>query len=724
MKLFKLLPVFGMMLLGLCSCNNNQNQVDPNKPNQATGTIQHDGRVGYQVFVSSFCNGNPKNDGSITADIDGIIKKLDFLKEQLNVEVLWLTPIHNASTYHGYDVTDYRSVKIDFGGMEAYQKLLDEAHKRGMYVMLDLVINHTSKNAEWFYRSSNREEGYRDYYRWTKTRVTDNRYRYKDEFYYACFVDNLPDLNWDSPKLYAEMLEICKSYIDMGVDGFRVDGAKHVYNYSTDFGAMELYEGSDNLGELNWNANLNFFNKLNKDLKAYDKDCFVTLEVLDYSSDAISHYLKQGVDSCFDFSTRKNIIDNINSSHGEAIPFAYESNQNKFMANNQNTLNSLILSNHDMNRAINDLGFNDKKAKTAAALTMLMPGLSWIYNGDELGMSGTLNSENYGDLGYRQRYKWQDESELASIIYQNNNSNDWDAHNKKIKSAEEQASDPTSMLSFYKAITNLKANDNVFRYGDFKPINLDYSVSSFTRTYNGKTYLVAINTSSDSKAISYSFNNAKEIFKYGGKMGDNQIILDGYGMVVIQISNPTIPNIDKVVFHYKGPKDYELCEYSTGKPRWIKLSAGKDGYRTCELDVKGKDLIDIEFLFGKEANGVIETLGKQRVMLKDDGNRICNIYVDDTARSVSYEVAIDKSWPFKDGQEIKVWAWQTDGAPGSFYNAKVENGKVLFTLDKALDNLILVVFDKGAAASWDNKKAQTIDLKCSGGKITTPISWK
>ena len=223
---------------------NNPDNPDINNPDKpdnpyvptGDGCILKDGRVGYQIFVNTFADGNKENNKPTdSGDIEGIIDNLDYLKTYLNVEVLWLTPIHKAASYNGYDPSDYRSVKAAFGGMEAYEKLLEEAHKRGIYVMLDLVINHTSATAEWFRESKAGNELYKDYYRWSDTKHGDKWYpNSKDDptaYYYGLFWDQMPDLNYDSPKLYNEMLDICKGWIDKGVDGFRIDGAKHVYNY-------------------------------------------------------------------------------------------------------------------------------------------------------------------------------------------------------------------------------------------------------------------------------------------------------------------------------------------------------------------------------------------------------------------------------------------------------------------------------------------------------------
>ncbi len=523
MKKITILPLIGLAL-ALASCGGEKKD-----------GIKNEARIGYQVFVDTFANGNKANDlNNISGDINGVIDNLDYLKDNLNIEVLWLTPVHRSGSYHGYDVDDYRSIREAFGGMESYTKLLTEAHKRGIKVMMDLVINHTSKNNEWFLKSMAKEKEYRDYYRWTPTRVTNDRYKLNGEYYYALFWDGMPDLNYDNPKVYDEMLEVCKFWMDKGVDGFRVDGAKHVYNYDTSKG-MELYEGSDNLATLNYNKNLEFFNKFSKDIKKLNKNAFLTLEVLDNSSSAYSGFYEQGIDSCFDFQTKNSIISNVGAGSGEMISYSYSTLIDDLDDKNPDMLNSLILSNHDIDRVMSKLSNNTEAAKASAAIQMLLPGLSWIYNGDELGMSGVKVTDNNGDLAYRQPYKWGNEYD-TSIIRLGGTSNEYDEHNRGIKPAAMQLKDPDSMLSFYKAITTLKANDKVIKYGSFEPISLGRAVCAFTRSLDGTTYLCLVNTNNKPSKVSYDFTDGNII--YASKeitLASDSTTIPSYGTAVIKV---------------------------------------------------------------------------------------------------------------------------------------------------------------------------------------------
>lgn len=701
----------------------NDTTTEEPRPFPEGRSIKNDARVGYQIFVDTFANGDLTNDsGVISGDIQGITQNLDYLKTNLNVDVLWLTPVHESGSYHGYDVDDFYTIRESFGGLDAYRELLEEAHKREIFVMLDLVINHTSTTNEWFKKSAAGNSKYRDYYRWTSTKVTDSRYEKNGAYYFAVFWDQMPDLNYDNEATYNEMLDVCKYWLDLGVDGFRVDGAKHVYNYG-DWGGKELYEGSDDLGALNFNKNLEFFNKLHTDLVAYDSDCFMTLEVLDYSSDTIAYYLEQGVDSCFDFAMRGNIVGSVNNGTGSNLAGVYSNELINFNAKNGNNLNSLILSNHDINRVMSDVG-SDDKAKVCAAIQMLLPGLSWIYSGDELGMTGTNNGKDNGDLGYRQPYIW-DNKYQTSIISLTGNTNGYDSHNSSLASASSQLLDSNSMLRFYKDMTNLKSNDDVISFGDYQNVYLDDAICSFTRSYKGKTYLCCINTSSASKTVNYSLSGSKLVYSNKASNTTSSITLQGYGVIVIETEDLEPVDLASVVIHYKGNSEYNVWEWSTSTGRWVNFDGvDSEGYKTATINIEGLDLVYFRFLIGKDTgSGYVTDGGDRSYILKDDGDRICHIYIDSTG-TLPYQmkIDIDSSWGISSSDTIGIWAWK-DGVDGSWISASIVNNQIVFDLPRDLDYIIIAVMNS-STVDWNNKRKQTVNLTVSNGEVITAITWK
>ncbi len=723
MKKLFIIFVLCCFLSACTQVETTQNTTTTQKKETLT-SISEDGGVGYQIFVSTFANGNPNvtiSDGHATGDIKGITNNLDYLKDTLNVDVLWLTPIHDSPSYHCYDVTDFNSINEGFGGFNAYQELLEEAHKRNIYVMLDLVINHTSTANEWFMNSTKKDSTYRDYYRWSDTAISSNYYLASGSYYYALFWDQMPDLNYDNHEVYNEMVDVCKFYLDLGVDGFRVDGAKHVYNYG-DWGSKEL---PDKTNEENYQSNLNFFKNLSTDLKAYDEDCFLTLEVLDYDSNIIADYVSQGVDSCFDFSMRNTIVDGINNNKGETIASTYSTQLAKLDRLNETNKNSLILSNHDITRVLTDLGDSTEKAKLAAAIQMTLPGLSWIYNGDELGMSGYKSGSSYEDLGLRQPYKWGNAYETSTISL-GSNSNAYDSYNQNLDSAVDQLNDESSMLMTYSKLTALKANDPVIKHGDFEVANLDASLCSYTRTYNGVTYLVVNNTSSKKINFTYDLADSQIIYNNGASITETGGEINAYGTVVIRTAAIEVADVDKVVIHYDIDNDYKIWEWSTCTGRWVDFtSTDSDGNKTATIDVKNLNLTHFKFLIGKETESdwLIDG-GNRSYIIIDSGNKTFDIYIkgnDTSDKNINIDVNPD--WDIKEDSKYFVWTWST-GISGSWIEANYIDSKLTFTVPYNIENCVIVEFPSSTVKpDWANKTKQTVDLKINGDSIAS-VTWK
>jgi glycosidase len=181
--------------------------------------------VFYEIFVRSFKDSNKDGIG----DFNGIVQKMDYL-ESLGVNALWLMPIFPSPSYHGYDVTDYYDVNPQYGSMEDFKNLLDEAHKRDIRVVIDLVINHTSSQHPWFEEANSSPQSvYRDFYIWSPEPKSNLWHQGKDAFYYGYFWEGMPDLNFNNPAVTSEIFKVLSFWLkDVGVDGFRVDAAKHL----------------------------------------------------------------------------------------------------------------------------------------------------------------------------------------------------------------------------------------------------------------------------------------------------------------------------------------------------------------------------------------------------------------------------------------------------------------------------------------------------------------
>ena len=498
--------------------------------------------IGYQIFVASFRDSN----GDGIGDIRGIIDSLDYLKD-LGTDVLWLTPIQKSDSYHGYDISDYLAVDKRFGTIEDYRELIFKAHKKGMKVIMDLVLNHTSKGNQWFVNSQwgatseGTKNEWRDIYTWkykddmidkyvngayTKVRVEDdarssNPSWYRDGesnyYYYGKFGSGMPEINYQNSRTRDLVIEMAKYWLSFGLDGYRLDAIKHIFMRDecyqngdiiiSDTGSKQAYD--DEKGQYvtkdydyssNLTKNVTWWKEFAMRLKADYPNCFLVGENFDGWGTRTAPYY-QAIDSQFNFSNYYHIPALIyaNGSVGGYADKQPKETFNPFAADTailddvtpplvipggkrSDFIDGAFTSNHDVMRAINQVnglpngkpgetsaldkvtGAGDQvnKAKIHAAITLLNRGISWIYYGDELGMSSNIDqhipkygNENCEDIWYRQPFLWQDTS-----IRANYKSGQYlfelDSYNKTLANMEAQAQDPNSMLNWYKGLSEIK----------------------------------------------------------------------------------------------------------------------------------------------------------------------------------------------------------------------------------------------------------------------------
>ncbi|MDE6585831.1 MAG: InlB B-repeat-containing protein [Clostridia bacterium] len=521
--------------------------------------------VGYQIMVSSFAD----SDGDGLGDIQGILDNLDYLDKDLNVDVLWLTPIQESDSYHGYDIIDYCSVDPKFGTMEQYQELLDECHKRGMKVIMDLVLNHTSMNNVWFQKSAKMvketgEDGkvvdYRNFYHWRNhetEKLTSTWYAYSEYAYsyYAKFGTSMPELNYDYTGTRNAVLDVTKFWLDMGVDGFRMDAVKHIYMQDevtpspSDIIISDYDEATKTDYSTNVTKNMDFFCWLIDGIKKINPNAYVVGENFDGHAYNVAPYYK-AFDGMLDFYSYYNLAQ-IAGHMGWAQGFAGQkragepggdqekiaeitgTNTNKLLTNYWNlndvmktnakygnqVTNSLFTSNHDVHRLLNNVAggltaadvvtaatANEAKqrALTTIAAMMTLPGISWIYYGDELGMSsnygtGESKTSPHVDRQYRQPFKWSKSAGKYTTSYSIPGDKtyyvEWDSYNKTLPGVAEQKATNGSFLKEVMGWTKLKSEDPVIRYGDYTYCSFDNNgdIMSFKRSYEGKTYWVICN---------------------------------------------------------------------------------------------------------------------------------------------------------------------------------------------------------------------------------------
>ena len=511
--------------------------------------------VGYQIFVASFRD----SDGDGMGDIRGIINSLDYLKD-LGVQCLWLTPIQKSDSYHGYDISDYYAVDEKFGTVNDYRELIYKAHKAGMKVIMDLVLNHTSKSNVWFKNSqwaktSKDQNGntieLRNVYHWkyeteevskynktagnwsTKITVKDdalstNPSWYRDGlshyYYYGKFGSGMPEINYEYQPTRDLVKNMAKYWLSFGLDGFRLDAVKHIYmkDEVADTGSdviikdvgqrtyFDTEKGKEETVDFDYSSDLNknvtWWKEFSSDLKKTYPNCFLVGENFDgYGNRTAAYY--QALDSQFGFNHYYHIpgslllygpgsYANKEPNEGDA---AFRSSSAEYWVDGVQAadlpggyrpdyIDGSFTSNHDVMRAINHAAYKGTekkgdvvetidqdnitstadqiaKAKIAAAVTMLTPGLSWIYYGDELGMSSNTNThvskygnENSKDIWYRQPFKWGGEAAKDIVDYRAGGYKiEWDENNKNnVKDTEQQKADASSMLRYYQALGKIK----------------------------------------------------------------------------------------------------------------------------------------------------------------------------------------------------------------------------------------------------------------------------
>ena len=403
--------------------------------------------VFYEIFVRSYCD----SDGNGIGDFNGITSKLDYL-QSLGITGIWLMPINPSPTYHGYDVLDYYSVNPQYGTMDDFKNMLAEAHKRGIRVIIDLVLNHTSSQHPFFVdANSSPQSPYRDWYVWVDSSPGNHWYSGISGYYYAYFGSDMPDLNYKNPDVTAEMDKVVRFWLkDVGIDGFRIDAVKYL-----------IEEGPKLEDTQSTHAWLRKFHTMYKD---ENPQAYTVGEVYGAGAFGAKGYTGDQLDQVFNFEMAGGIsgsaLGGSNTGINSAITFALQDMPRGEYAT--------FLSNHDQNRIMSTLSGNVGKAKVAASLLLTSPGTPFIYYGEEIGMEGEKPDENIrlpmqwseeDNAGFTTGVPWQ---ALAADYQQTN--------------VADETTDPNSLLSYYRNLILIRNQHPALRTG---------SISSVTTTNRG-----------------------------------------------------------------------------------------------------------------------------------------------------------------------------------------------------------------------------------------------
>jgi glycosidase len=417
--------------------------------------------VYYELFVRSFAD----SDGNGIGDFNGITEKLSYFQE-IGVTGLWLMPIQPAGSYHGYDVMDYYDVNADYGTMADFENLVSTADSMGIRIMLDMVFNHTSNQHPWFIAALNGDEKYQDYYdfinfttntskllgSWGQTIWhTSNNLKYCGYFSYT-----MPDLNFYSEAVKAEILNITKFWIDKGVGGFRLDAVHHYFGENEYINVQTSY--FDNIA---------YLTNYQKAVEEYSPDFYITGEV--YIEDlyqVVGNYFSS-VDSPIDFPVATKIRTAVDSTSNRTYVSSLETIYDYYRRVNSDFISAPFIVNHDMDRLASNVSGNIATLKLSSEMLLTLPGNPIIYYGEEIGMFGyKASGPDIWDETRRLPLLWGDEYTTDWLVSSNLALSNLNLQNEAVVNVNNQLLDSDSLLSTYSAMIHLRENNIALMYGN------------------------------------------------------------------------------------------------------------------------------------------------------------------------------------------------------------------------------------------------------------------
>lgn len=534
--------------------------------------------VVYQIYPKSF------NDttGSGEGDIQGIIEKLDYL-QYLGVDYLWLTPVYESPMNdNGYDISNYYKINERFGTIEDLKSLIAKVHQRNLKIMMDIVINHTSTDHEWFKKAyEDQESPYRDYYFFRRSadnkpptnwesKFGGNAWKYdpKTESYYLHLFDvTQADLNWDNPEVRKALYDVINYWIDFGVDGFRFDVinliSKGEFKDSQYIG-KEFYTDGPRVHEYLHEMNQHTFG--NREMMTVGEMSSTTIEdCIKYSNPE-----RQELSSVFNFHHLK--VDYVNGEKWTNAKLNFHKLKEILMEwqlgiYDGNGWNAIFWCNHDQPRVVSRFGDDStphnhqESAKMLATVLHMLQGTPYIYQGEEIGMTDPhFNDINqYRDVESLNAYdnmkeRGFEESEILEILGQKSRDNSrtpvqWSnlenagfttgqpwidiPENYRSINVETAINDENSVLHTYRKLIQLRHEHDIVTYGSIEPLHMEHDkLFIYKRHYNEETWLIIANFSKESCEIPADINLEGEVMITNGTITGNQIT--GFGSIVIQ----------------------------------------------------------------------------------------------------------------------------------------------------------------------------------------------
>ena len=544
--------------------------------------------VVYQIYPRSFCDSN----GDGIGDLNGITSKLDYLKE-LGIDVIWLSPVYKSpNDDNGYDISDYEDIMTEFGTMDDFDKMLAAAHERGIKIVMDLVVNHTSDEHPWFVESrSSKDNEKRDYYIWKEGKDGKEptnwgsafsgpawKYDEKTDMYYLhLFSVKQPDLNWENPKVRKEVFDMMTRWCEKGIDGFRMDvisliskpegypDAKVVGLY----GDMGICANGPKVHDYLKEMNEKVLSKF--DIMTVGETAGVTLE------EAKKYANTDGSELNMVFQFEHMDLDGGEKFKWSTQPMPLvplKENLSKWQKGLDGVAwNSLYFCNHDQPRIVSRLGdesdaCRELSAKCIATCLHMMQGTPYVYQGEELGMTNTVfNSvDDFRDLesvnAYRELVEsglYTDEDMFPKIAHKSRDNArtpmQWDASEnagfttgtpwiavnpnyKKINVAD-QLKREDSVFHYYQKLIRLRKENEIIVYGNYELLlPEDENIFAYTRTLDNQKLLVVCNFSKSEQRFDFSgYENAKVLISNYNRDARKDGILKPYEATVLLLEN-------------------------------------------------------------------------------------------------------------------------------------------------------------------------------------------